>query len=86
MSLDSVYTTMQTFMGGYLVRYFNRFGRQWQTYVEAEGTSRTNIANIDQFSVRSANGGQVPLSSLVTVKRTTARSLSTDSTNTTPRS
>jgi len=69
--LSNIYTTMQTFMGGYLVNYFNRFGRQWQTYVEAEGTSRTNIANIDQFYVRSANGSQVPLSSLVTVKRVT---------------
>ena len=41
--LSSIYTTMQTFMGGYLVNYFNRFGRQWQTYVEAEGDTRTNI-------------------------------------------
>src|ERR1700689_1141976 len=65
--LSDVYTTMSTFMGGYLVNYFNRFGRQWQTYVEAEGTSRQNIANISQFYVRSANGGQVPLSSLVKV-------------------
>ncbi len=71
MSLSDVYTTMQTFMGGYLVNYFNRFGRQWQTYVEAEGTSRTNIANINQFYVRSANGGQVPLASLVKVKQIT---------------
>ena len=39
-ALSDIYTTMQTFMGGYLVNYFNRFGRQWQTYVEAEGTSR----------------------------------------------
>jgi HAE1 family hydrophobic/amphiphilic exporter-1 len=64
-SLSDVYATMSTFMGGYLVNYFNRFGRQWQTYVEAEGTSRTDIKNISQFYVRSANGGQVPLSSLV---------------------
>ncbi len=70
-SLSDIYTTMQTFMGGYLVNYFNRFGRQWQTYVEAEGTSRTNISNIDQFYVRSANGSQVPLSSLVSVKQVT---------------
>jgi HAE1 family hydrophobic/amphiphilic exporter-1 len=68
-SLSDIYTTMQTFMGGYLVNYFNRFGRQWQTYVEAEGTSRTSIANINQFYVRSANGGQVPLGSLVKVKQ-----------------
>jgi HAE1 family hydrophobic/amphiphilic exporter-1 len=69
--LSSIYTTMQTFMGGYLVNYFNRFGRQWQTYVEAEGTSRTNIQNINQFYVRSANGSQVPLSSLVKVTQIT---------------
>jgi hydrophobic/amphiphilic exporter-1 (mainly G- bacteria), HAE1 family len=70
-SLSDVYATMSTFMGGYLVNYFNRFGRQWQTYVEAEGTSRADIRNINQFYVRSANGGQVPLSSLVKVNQTT---------------
>jgi hydrophobic/amphiphilic exporter-1 (mainly G- bacteria), HAE1 family len=69
-NLSDIYTTMQTFMGGYLVNYFNRFGRQWQTYVEAEGTSRTSIANINQFYVRSADGSQVPLGSLVKVKQT----------------
>ena len=62
---------MQTFMGGYLVNYFNRFGRQWQTYVEAEGPSRTDINNINQFYVRSNNGSQVPLSSLVHVRQIT---------------
>jgi HAE1 family hydrophobic/amphiphilic exporter-1 len=70
-SLSDVYATMSTFMGGYLVNYFNRFGRQWQTYVEAEGTSRTDIKNISQFYVRSANGGQVPLSALVKTTQTT---------------
>ena len=69
--LSNIYTTMQTFMGGYLVNYFNRFGRQWQTFVEAEGSSRTSIDNINQFYVRSANGSQVPLSSLVHVKQIT---------------
>ena len=70
-SLSDVYATLQAFMGGYLVNYFNRFGRQWQTYVEAEGESRTNIENIGQFYVQSANGGQVPLSAVTTVRRTT---------------
>jgi HAE1 family hydrophobic/amphiphilic exporter-1 len=69
--LANIYTTMQTFMGGYLVNYFNRFGRQWQTFVEAEGDTRTNIQNINQFYVRSANGSQVPLGSLVHVRQIT---------------
>ena len=67
--LSDVYSTMQTFMGGYLVNYFNRFGRQWQAYVEAEDNTRSNIQNINQFYVRSANGSQVPLASLINVKR-----------------
>lgn len=69
--LNNIYTTLQTFMGGALVNYFNRFGRQWQTYVEAEGDTRTNIENISRFYVRSANGSQVPLGSLVKVKQIT---------------
>ena len=70
-NLSDVYETLQTFMGGNLVNYFNRFGRQWQTYVEAEGTSRTNIDNIGQFYVQNAKGDSIPLSSLTTIKRIT---------------
>src|SRR5215469_13065 len=41
-AINDVYRTIQTFMGGLFVNYFNRFGRQWQVYVEAEGEYRTN--------------------------------------------
>ena len=68
-NLADVYSTMQAFMGGTLVNYFNRFGRQWQTYIEAEGDTRTNIDNIGQFYVTSANGNRVPLSAITTVRR-----------------
>jgi hydrophobic/amphiphilic exporter-1 (mainly G- bacteria), HAE1 family len=64
-------------MGGYLVNYFNRFGRQWQTYIEAEGTSRMNIDNIGQFYVTAANGNRVPLSAVTTVRRTTGPEFTT---------
>ncbi len=76
-NLADVYTTMQAFMGGSLVNYFNRFGRQWQTYVEAEGDSRTNIDNIGQFYVTAANGNRVPLSALATVRRVTGPEFTT---------
>ena len=76
-SQSDVYTTLQTFMGGYLVNYFNRFGRQWQTYVEAEGEYRTNPDNIGRFYVTSANGNRVPLSSLVKVSPTTGPEFTT---------
>jgi HAE1 family hydrophobic/amphiphilic exporter-1 len=70
-NIGDVYTTLQAFLGGSLVNYFNRFGRQWQTYVEAEADTRTNIDNIGQFYVTAANGNRVPLSSIVTVRRIT---------------
>jgi hydrophobic/amphiphilic exporter-1 (mainly G- bacteria), HAE1 family len=70
-NLGDVYETLQTFMGGNLVNYFNRFGRQWQTYVEAEGTSRTNIDNIGRFYVQNASGNSIPLSALTSIKRIT---------------
>ena len=35
-AIADVYTTLQAFMGGVFVNYFNRFGRQWQVYVQAD--------------------------------------------------
>ena len=48
-NLSQVYQTLQTFMGGYFVNYFNRFGRTWQVYVEAEGDYRTDAKNCVNF-------------------------------------
>jgi HAE1 family hydrophobic/amphiphilic exporter-1 len=67
-NLSDVYTTMQTFMGGYMVNYFNRFGRQWQVYVEAEGSSRTDPKNISQFYVTNPSGNMVPLDAVSSIK------------------
>jgi hydrophobe/amphiphile efflux-1 (HAE1) family protein len=67
-NIGDVYETMQTFMGGYLVNYFNRFGRQWQVYVEAEGDYRTNAKNVGQFYVSNAQGTSVPLSALANIQ------------------
>jgi hydrophobic/amphiphilic exporter-1 (mainly G- bacteria), HAE1 family len=67
-NIADVYETMQTFMGGYLVNYFNRFGRQWQVYVESEGEYRTRAENVGQFYVNNANGSSVPLSALTNIK------------------
>ena len=64
MDLAHVYGTLQAFMGGQFVNYFNRFGRQWQVYVEAEGDYRTDVRQLGQFYVRNANGDPVPLAAV----------------------
>ena len=67
-ALNDVYRTIQAFMGGYFINYFNRFGRQWQVYIEAEGEYRAKAENVGQFYVRNNKGENVPLSTLTTVK------------------
>jgi HAE1 family hydrophobic/amphiphilic exporter-1 len=63
-SLNDVYRTVQAYMGGLFINYFNRFGRQWQVYIEAEDQYRSNLDHIDQFYVRNNRGQMVPLSAL----------------------
>ncbi|MBV9144522.1 MAG: multidrug efflux RND transporter permease subunit, partial [Acidobacteria bacterium] len=63
-AINDVYKTVQAFMGGLFINYFNRFGRQWQVYIEAEGDYRTNAENVGQFYVKNKNGAMVPLSAL----------------------
>jgi HAE1 family hydrophobic/amphiphilic exporter-1 len=70
-SMTEVYRTMQAFMGGYFINFFNRFGRQWQVYVEAEGDYRTRPENLGLFYVRNARGESVPLSAVTTIESRT---------------
>jgi len=63
-AIKDVYQTIQAFMGGSFINYFNRFGRQWQVYVEAEGAYRDRAENVGQFYVRNRDGDMVPLSAL----------------------
>ncbi|HLJ16102.1 MAG TPA: multidrug efflux RND transporter permease subunit [Bryobacteraceae bacterium] len=65
--VGDVYQTLQAFMGGYLVNYFNRFGRQWQVYVEAEGNYRARAENVAQFYVANNRGTMVPLSAVTKI-------------------
>jgi hydrophobic/amphiphilic exporter-1 (mainly G- bacteria), HAE1 family len=68
--LKDVYQTLQCFMGGIFVNYFNRFGRQWQIYVQAEGDYRTRADEMGQFFVRNSEDQMVPLSALTGIHAT----------------
>ncbi|MFN7995471.1 MAG: multidrug efflux RND transporter permease subunit [Bryobacteraceae bacterium] len=68
-ALSDLYQTLQAFMGGSFVNYFNRFGRQWRVFIQAEGEQRTRAENVSQFYVRNRAGEMVPLSSLTSLKK-----------------
>ena len=69
-NLSDAFQTLQTFFGGYFVNYFNRFGLQWQVYVQADGDYRTDIANLGLFYVTNKDGDSVPLSSFTRHEKT----------------
>jgi HAE1 family hydrophobic/amphiphilic exporter-1 len=70
-AVSDVYETIQTFMGGSFINYFNRFGREWQVYLQAEGDYRTNFGNLGDFYVRNTNNQMVPLGALTRIERRT---------------
>ena len=65
--LGQVYRTLQTYMGGFFINYFNRFGRQWQVYLQAEGDYRQSPDDIGLFYVRNNQGQSLPLSTFTKV-------------------
>ncbi len=69
LQFGEVYQTLQAFLGGTYVNQFNRFGRQWKVYLQAEPEYRTSADKINSFFVRNSKGEMTPLASLVTIKR-----------------
>lgn len=67
-SLDDMYSTVGAFLGGAYVNDFNRFGRLYKAYIQAEPEYRESQNKIDLFYVKNGNGVSVPISAFVDVK------------------
>jgi HAE1 family hydrophobic/amphiphilic exporter-1 len=67
--IGDVYQTLQADLGGAYINQFNRFGRQWRVYLQAEGDARVDAGQIGTFYVKNNSGEMVPLSALTTVRR-----------------
>ncbi len=69
-SLNDVNTTLGSLLGSSYVNDFNRFGRVYKVYVQAEPAFRQDPKQLGLFFVRSASGGMVPLDTLVSTRPT----------------
>ena len=67
-SLSDIYTTVGSFLGGTYVNDFNRFGRQYKAYIQAEPEYRRNEEGMNMFFVRNNSGKYVPLASLAQIE------------------
>ena len=68
LSLSEVFGTLQAFLGGYYVNDFNRFGRVFRVFVQAEPDARATPDDVTHLYARSENGEMVPLATLASVK------------------
>lgn len=66
--LQSLFDTMQAYLGSTYVNDFNKFGRTWQLLVQADTAFRMSPQDIGKLQVRNADGQMIPLGTVVQVK------------------
>jgi len=65
--VNSVFSTLQTYLSGLYVNDFVRFGRVYKVFLQAEPEFTDQPDDIGQFWVRNGEGAMVPLSTLVRI-------------------
>jgi HAE1 family hydrophobic/amphiphilic exporter-1 len=65
--VTELYATLQALLGSAYVNQFNRFGRQWRVFLQAEPEFRVDASDVGSFYVRNKDQEMVPLSTLVSV-------------------
>ncbi len=66
-TISDIFDTLQTYLGALYVNDFNKFGRIYRVFVQAEKDFRSDRLDISRLYVRSDKGELVPLSALVKV-------------------
>lgn len=69
--LSDVFGSMQTYLGSSYVNDFNRFGRTFRVYAQADAQFRNTPEDVTDLKTRNADGEMVPLGSIATVGFTT---------------
>jgi HAE1 family hydrophobic/amphiphilic exporter-1 len=67
-SLDDIYTTVGAFLGGSYVNDFNRFGRLYKAYIQAEPEYRLSEDQVNLFYIQNSQGASVPLAAFVNIE------------------
>ena len=75
--VGDIFQALSGYLGSAYVNQFNKFGRTFQLYVQAESGFRVRPSDIEKLRVRSTDGNMVPLGSLVTISSAVGPSLIT---------
>jgi HAE1 family hydrophobic/amphiphilic exporter-1 len=64
-SIDDVFSTLSAYLGSSYVDQFNKFGRVFQVYVQADSQFRLRPQDIEQLPVRNKQGAMIPIGTMV---------------------
>ena len=67
-SINQVFATLATYFGSTYVVQFNKFGRVFQVYAQADAQYRLRPRDIENLSVRNEEGAMVPLGTVVSIE------------------
>jgi len=69
-SLNELFSTLQTYLGSSYVNDFNRYGRTYKVLAQADGPYRQSIEDIGNLRTRNNKGEMVPIGSMVNITTT----------------
>jgi hydrophobic/amphiphilic exporter-1 (mainly G- bacteria), HAE1 family len=75
LTVDQVFSALAAYLGSSYVDQFNKFGRVFQIYVQADSQFRLRPEDIQSLTVRNKNGDMIPLGTLLTITPTVGPSM-----------
>lgn len=72
---DQVFSTLSSYLGSSYVNQFNKFGRTFQVYAQADSQFRLTTRDIENLTVRNQQGAMIPLGTIATITPTVGPSL-----------
>jgi hydrophobic/amphiphilic exporter-1 (mainly G- bacteria), HAE1 family len=74
-STDQVFSALAAYLGSTYVSQFNRFGRTFQIYAQADAPYRLRLSDIENMTVRNQQGNMIPLGTIAKITPTVGPSL-----------
>ncbi len=68
-SVQSIFNTLQGYIGSIFAADFSRFGKQYRVYVQALPEDRADESDLNSIYVRTESGEMTPITQFVTLKR-----------------
>ncbi len=68
-NINSIFSTLQGYIGGIYAADFSRFGKQYRVYIQALPEDRSDRQDLGSMYVKTQNGQMAPITQFVTLQR-----------------